>query len=322
MKIDIIKNRKIFYGFSIITVLISLIFIFGWGIKFGIDFTGGSIIEFNYSEKVDKVTVDNQLKNIDLDLGSYSLRETAETGYILRTKNIDEAQKNELLNYLSSNTDLTVEEVRFSNIGPTLGSELKNRALASVAVVVLAIVLFVAYVFRHVSKPVSSLNYGFITIIAFLHDVIIPIGVFAILGHFGGVEVDTLFVIAILVVLGYSINDTIVIFDRVRENISLTKEELRESKFEKIVSKSLKETIVRSINTSLTTILALLAIYIFGGETTKYFALAMIVGVLAGTYSSIFLAAPLLITFKKYQDKRPKKVEKVEVLDGEKIGNI
>jgi preprotein translocase subunit SecF len=166
----------------------------------------------------------------------------------------------------------------------------------------------VAFVFRKVSKPVSSWNYGLITIITFLHDVILPIGVFAVLGHFAGVEVDTLFVVAILVVLGYSINDTIVVFDRIREKLGGIDEAQREAKFEEVVEKSLKDTWARSVNTSLTTFLALLAIYFVGGEVTKSFALAMIVGVVCGAYSSIFISAPLLVTIKKYQAKKSLKI--------------
>ena len=161
-----------------------------------------------------------------------------------------------------------------------------------------------AFVFRKVSKPVSSWNYGFITIVTFIHDVLVPIGLFSIMGHFAGVEVDTLFVVAILVVLGYSINDTIVVFDRVRENLMNTDENQRNSKFEAIVEKSLHDTWGRSINTSLTVFLSLLAIYFVGGEVTKAFSLAMIVGVVCGAYSSIFISSPLLVTIKKWQDKK------------------
>jgi preprotein translocase subunit SecF len=305
----ILKYRKIFYSFSALIVGFSIFAIFFWGINFGIDFTGGSVTEFKYQENIEeKEKVQNIISDSGIDLGNFSLRQTGETGYILRTKNISEDDKNTVIENLKNNTTQELTEVRFSNIGPTLGSELKNRALLAIFVVVLAIVLFIAYVFRRVSKPVSSWNYGLITIIAFLHDVLIPIGMLAVMGQFGGVEVDTLFVVAILVVLGYSINDTIVVFDRVRENLGKTDEKLRTSKFKSIVSTSLKETISRSINTSLTTIIALFAIYFFGGEVTKIFALTMMVGVIAGTYSSIFLAAPMLVSLQKMNEKKALKV--------------
>jgi preprotein translocase subunit SecF len=174
----------------------------------------------------------------------------------------------------------------------------------AIILVSLLIVMYVAFVFRKVSKPVSSWNYGLITIVTFVHDVMLPIGLFSILGHFSGVEVDTLFVVAILVVLGYSINDTVVVFDRVRENLLNTDENQRDSKFEEIVDKSLKDTWARSINTSFTVFLSLLAIYFIGGEVTKTFSLAMIVGVICGAYSSIFISTPLLVTIKNWKDKK------------------
>jgi preprotein translocase subunit SecF len=174
----------------------------------------------------------------------------------------------------------------------------------AIILVALLIVLYVAFVFRKVSKPVSSWNYGLITIITFVHDVLLPIGVFSVLGYFFGTEVDTLFVVAILVVLGYSINDTIVVFDRVRENLLGIDENQRSAKFEETVEKSLKDTWARSINTSLTTFISLLAIYFVGGEVTQAFALAMIIGVVCGAYSSIFISAPLLVTIKNWQDKK------------------
>jgi preprotein translocase subunit SecF len=304
----ILKYRKIFYGISAAIIAFCLFAIFFWGIRFGIDFTGGSATEFQYTENIEsKELVQQTILDSGVDLGTFSLRQTGDQGYILRTKNINEAEKNIILENLRSNTTQEINEIRFTDIGPTLGSELKNRAILAIILVILAIVFFIAFVFRKVSKPVSSWNYGFVTIVAFLHDVLIPIGMLALMGQFAGIEVDTLFVVAILVVLGYSINDTIVVFDRVRENLSKTDEKLRTNKFEEIVGKSLKETIGRSINTSLTTIFALLAIYIFGGEVTKLFSLTMIVGVIAGTYSSIFLAAPMLLSIQKRALKKAQK---------------
>lgn len=302
---SIIKYRKIFYWFSGLLILGSLFSIGFFGLKFGTDFTGGSLLEFKTENvRIGKPVVEETIKNSGFDLGDFSLRESGETGYILRTKNINLEQKSLILSKIQSVTDQKVIETKFSDIGPTLGKELRSQALLAIFLVAILIILYVAFVFRKVSKPVSSWNYGLITIITFIHDVLLPIGVFSLLGHFAGVEVDTLFVVAILVVLGYSINDTIVVFDRIRENLMGIDEKQRDSKFEDVVERSLKDTWARSINTSLTTFISLLAIYFVGGEVTKTFSLAMIIGVICGAYSSIFISSPLLITIKNWQDKK------------------
>jgi len=302
---SIIKYRKIFYWFSGILILCSIFSVSFWGLKFGTDFTGGSLLEFKTDGiRIEKSIVNEALQNSGVDLGDFSLREAGDTGYILRSKNINLEQKAIVLTKLDEIDEKTVTETKFSDVGPTLGKELRSQALLAIILVSLLIALYVAFVFRKVSTPVSSWNYGFITIVTFVHDVLVPVGLFSIMGHFAGVEVDTLFVVAILVVLGYSINDTIVVFDRVRENLMNTDENQRKSKFEDIVEKSLKDTWGRSINTSLTVFLSLLAIYFVGGEVTKAFSLAMIVGVICGAYSSIFISSPLLVTIKKWNDKK------------------
>jgi preprotein translocase subunit SecF len=303
---SIIKYRKIFYWFSGLLILASFLSVGIWGLKFGIDFTGGSLLEFKTDgSRIEKPIIEDILRNSGVDLGNdFSLRESGDTGYILRTKNINLEQKNIILQKLDAIDEKKVTETKFSDIGPTLGKELRGQAVLAIILVSLLIVMYVAFVFRKVSKPVSSWNYGLITIVTFVHDVMLPIGLFSILGHFSGVEVDTLFVVAILVVLGYSINDTVVVFDRVRENLLNTDENQRDSKFEEIVDKSLKDTWARSINTSFTVFLSLLAIYFIGGEVTKTFSLAMIVGVICGAYSSIFISTPLLVTIKNWKDKK------------------
>jgi len=293
----IIKNRKIFYTFSSILVTVVIGLLLTWGIKFGIDFTGGSLLELSFKEEVPThEELGSKLDEYDF-LSGYSLRSSGDSSEILRSKEINDTEKNLVISGLQES--YSVEEARFSSIGPTLGEELKTKAIMAVVLALFLIVLFIAFAFRHVSKPVSSWKYGGITIVAFLHDLIIPLGVFSIMGHYVGLEVDSLFITALLVILGYSINDTIVVFDRVRENLSEVPDELKEKKFESVVGKSINETLSRSINTSLTTLIALTALYIFGGAVTQAFSLALIVGVLAGTYSSIFLASPLLVSLSK-----------------------
>ena len=282
-------------GLSLTTIAI-------FGIKFGIDFTGGSLVEIGFlEERPTNQDASALIQDLEFMEGA-SLRDSGEASLVIRSKEITNLQKDELLSVLRSSYE--IEEERFSTIGPSLGAELKTKSIMAVIVALFLIVLFIAYAFRFVSKPVSSGKYGLITIVAFLHDLILPLGVFSLLGYFFGIEVDSLFVTALLVILGYSINDTIVVFDRIRENLLPLNDEAKKKRFEEIVGRSIEETYTRSINTSLTTLLALLALYIFGGATTQTFALALIVGVIAGTYSSIFLASALLVTIKKKQDKK------------------
>lgn len=300
----VINHRKIFYTISGLIIAASVFAISFWGINLGVDFVGGSILEINYTEeKTDKDSVVESIGSLGLEK-DLSVRATGETGYIIRSTEITDQQKNQIVEVLGQQNP--VEEVRFNTVGPTLGKELTSKGMVAFLVIVVLIILFVAYSFRHVSKPVSSWKYGLVAIIAFIHDVLVPIGLFAFLGQFYGIEVDTLFIVAILVVLGYSINDTIVVFDRIRDNLSNIPEKKRKMRFEKVVGQSLKQVFARSINTSITTLLALLALFFFGGESTKWFALALVAGILAGTYSSIFFASPMLVTLSRLGSKKGK----------------
>ena len=300
----IINKRKIFYAFSGILLGLSLISVIMWGVKFGVDFTGGSVLEVEFATgtRPEKTAVENVVAAQNIELGDYSIRETGDRGFTLRSKTIEVSQKDTIVNALSSLG--SVQEKKFNTIGPTLGNELKNKAVFSLIVVIVLITLFIAYVFRHVSKPVSSWKYGLVAIATLVHDLLIPIGIFSALGHFGGIEVDTLFIVAILVILGYSINDTIIVFDRIRENLLRYENKERQANFDTIVGDSLMQTVARSTNTSFTTLISLIAIYFLGGDATKYFALALIFGIAAGTYSSIFFASPMLVSLKKRQDKK------------------
>jgi preprotein translocase subunit SecF len=302
----VIKYRKIFYIITALLVLGSIGSIAVFGLNFGIDFTGGSLMEVRYdAEHPDKTTLEQGLTT--LAVGGFSLRSTeglsAGDGYILRTQTLSEESRQAVLSVFSQNGTYAVTQESFNTVGPVIGKELRDKAFAAIALVSIAIVLFIAFVFRKVSEPVSSWKYGVISIIALVHDLIIPVGVFAILGHTVGAEVNALFVMALLAILGYSINDTIVVFDRVRENLKLNHQQSRTEDFELTVGKSLTQTYARSINTSLTTALALLTIFFFGPTATQDFALVMIVGVVAGAYSSIFLASPLLVTIAGWLKK-------------------
>lgn len=281
----------------------SLVLLFTWGLKFGIDFTGGSLLEVNYTTSAPSAEqVTDALVNAGIE-GS-SVRPTGESGFIIRTPFLSADS------YALAKTALAIngaqyEEKEFTSIGPTIGSELQTRAIYAILLVILAIALFIAFAFRKVSKPVSSWKYGVVALIALAHDVIVPIGAFVILGHFFGAEVDTLFVTAILVVLGFSVHDSIVVFDRVRENLHLLDEKGMREPFEETVGKSVSQTMARSINTSLTTVLALLALYFFGATATHYFSLTLLIGIIAGTYSSVFIGSPLLVTLQMMQKEKP-----------------
>lgn len=244
-------------------------------------------------------------ENLDkLSLGSYSLQPAGSDSFILRSRVINDAERPLIQESFSLKGAEKVEVKRFNSIGPVLGKEAAIKSIISILIVIFCIVIFIAFAFRKVSEPVSSWKYGFIAIIALLHDVLVPTGVFAVLGYYYGYEIDTLFVTALLVVLGFSIHDTIVVFDRVRENLNLSRGYREKKSFDKIVGESVSQTFTRSINTSLTTVLALVALYIFGAESTKHFSLALIIGITAGTYSSIFLGSPLLVTFEKWQNRK------------------
>lgn len=283
-------------------MLASLVAISIWGLNLGIDFKGGSLLEISYTEARPEIgAVKDSLKN--LDLGDFSVRTTKETGFIIRARELSPGEKSKVLGALSAGGQKITED-RFDSIGPVLGKEAGRKSVTSIVLVMLAIVAFITLAFRKVSEPVSSWKYGLVAILALFHDILIPTGVFAVLGHFKGVEVDTLFVTAILVVLGFSVHDTIVVFDRVRENLRRLKESNGRKDFETVVGESISQTFTRSINTSLTTLLALVVLYFVGGEATKLFSLTLIIGVIAGTYSSIFIGSPLLVTLEKFKNRK------------------
>lgn len=294
---QIIQKRKIWLSFSSLLVAISVVFLALWGLDFGIDFTGGSLLEVKYSGERPSVS-EVQEATSDLGLESLIVQPIGESNLILRFQEISEDDHQKALEKLESLKDdsggSNFEELRFDSVGPSIGEELKRKSLYAIFAVLFFIILYIALVFRKVSKPVSSWKYGFTAIIALFHDVIITLGVFSVLGYFYGVEINTPFVAAILTVLGYSVNDTIVVFDRIRENLPQSDQD-----FESTVNTSVNETLTRSINTSFTTLLVLISILVFGGGSIKDFVLALSIGVFIGTYSSIFLASPLLVVWEK-----------------------
>ncbi len=312
----VVIYRKIFFVLSALLIIVSIGAMIMYGFNFGIDFKGGTITQVSYQPtstnfvavgKVVRPTQEEVKASLDkLDLGSYVLQPTGDNGFTLRSRELQEQEKQKVLDTLSLNNTHPLTLENYNSIGPVVGNELKRKAYTAIAVVVLAIVLFVTYAFRKVSEPVQSWKFGLATIIALLHDVIIPAGFFVIYIHYFGGEIDILFISAILAILGYSVHDTIVVFDRVREHLRINKEERKKESFEITVGKSVSETFGRSINTSLTIFLVLLALYIFGGATTQHFALVLLMGIIVGTYSSIFVASPFLVTLEKLQARNSK----------------
>jgi len=291
----IAKYRKIFYIVSTLVIVACIFIIFNKGLNLGIDFTGGALLEVEYSD--DMPDIELLRKNVnEAGFNSARLQPTGEKGIVLRTTTLTEEEHQNLLATLKVSENYDFIEKRFDSIGPVIGGELKRKALVSISLVVLLIILFIAFAFRGVSRPVSSWGYGLVAIVALVHDVIIPIGIFSYIGA----EVDVLFVTALLAILGYSVNDTIIIFDRIRENIKLK----ISNDFEETVGRSLSQTMARSINTSFTTLIVLGFLFFLGGSATKMFSLTLGVGVIAGTYSSIFLAGPLLVTIQKFHSRK------------------
>ncbi|MBL7150259.1 MAG: protein translocase subunit SecF [Candidatus Pacebacteria bacterium] len=294
--INFLKYTKVYYIFSGVLILASLVCLIIFGLKPGIDFTGGSILEVEYKQERPSNKIIRE-KLADIDLGKIHVQPTGEEGVILRMKDINEDTHQEVLQKLRENNE--VEEKRFQAIGPAIGSELKKTTKIVIIFSLLAIVLYIAFAFRRISRPVKSWQYGIAALLALFHDVLIPLGVFSVLGKIYGIQITIPVVVALLTVLGYSINDTVVVFDRIRENLW----KITGISFEETVNKSLNQTLVRSINTSLTTLFVLVAIFFFGGETLKYFSLALIIGVFCGVYSSIFIASPLLVSWSKWRKR-------------------
>ncbi len=320
-----VQNRKRIFTIIGALAAVATIALALWGLRFGIEFTGGTIVEVAYvGERPEQALLERRIA--ELDFGGFSLRKSDQDGYILRMRDVTEAEYTLVRGALSPEGSEMIERRR-ATVGPVIGEELRNKALVAIAVVILLIILYVAFAFRNVrteeeekedAPGVSSWTYGLIAIFVLAHDLLIPLGMFAILGNFLGAEVDVLIVMAFLTILGYSVNDTIVIFDRVRENLKKNEDESVEESFADTVGRSLSQTYARSINTSVTTLFVVTALLIFGGPTTTFFALTLAVGVFAGTYSSLALAAPLLVTVEAYQHEKKHAKAAAATLVGEK----
>ena len=283
-------------------VLLSIASVFIFGLKLGIDFTGGSSLEVIYKQIPPSSEEIKEALNT-LSLGKFSIQKSGEYGIILKTKDIAPETRQEVLGKLKTLGEIEEDSQSFQSIGPVIGRELKQKTKIVIFLSLIAILIYIALSFRRISRPIKSYIYGLTSIVALCHDVLIPLGVLAVLGKFQGIEITIPIITAFLTVFGYSINDSVVVFDRVRENLLTS----RDPTFNLIVEKSLNQTLVRSLNTSLTTLCVLFAIFFLGGETLKYFSLTLILGIFLGTYSSLFLATPLLVSIYRFQQRKYRK---------------
>lgn len=317
----IITYKKLFLAIAAAIVVLCAVTVMLFGLRPGMDFTGGSLMEVRYETLPEKNLVEEAVAA--LEWGTYSVRQSTSddgSGYLVTTRDLSDGERQQL-----EETLLMVgngEIARFTSIGPVIGAELADKAVWAIGAVLLLIVCYVAIAFAGIGKPVSSWIYGSVAILVLVHDIVVPLAVMSALGYLSGIEIDILFITALLTILGFSVNDTIVIFDRVREKLKLNRTEHKRTvkevggmdrvevtytlnrSFGELVGEAISDTMARSINTSVTVLLALVALYLFGGEVTRTFSLILMVGVIAGAYSSIFIASPILVAYQEWQQRR------------------
>lgn len=292
MNIQFLKYKGIYYIFSGALTVASLVIIFIFGLRFGLDFLGGSLLEVEFETRPENSVIQEKLK--DLNLGEIVVQPTGEKGAILRFKDVEETAHQAVITRLNEISG--TKELRFESVGPLIGKELRQKTIILIVVSLLALLVYIAIAFRKVSFPVSSWQYGIISILTLTFDILMTVAVLALLGKFYNVQFNIPIVTALLTILGYTINDKVIVFDRIRENLLRSARE----DFGVLVNKSLNQVLFRSISTGFCTLLVLLAIFFFGGETLKYFALTLILGISIGTFSSLFIASPILVTWQRW----------------------
>jgi len=291
------RYYKFWFVFSVLLLLAGVVSLALYGLKPGIDFRGGTLTQISFEQAQDPAQIGEVLKSSGF--AEASVQPLGDKSILIRTQPQDLQIHKNLLKALSDKYG-QIKEDQYTSIGPVIGKELRSGAFVQLILVSLGIILYIAYAFRKVSKPVSSWRFGIAAIVALIHDLFILVGAFSLLGHFWGVEIDSLFVTAVLTVLGFSVHDTIVVFDRIRENLRLRVGQ----NLSEIINNSINQTLIRSINTSLTVIFVLTALLLFGGESIHNFVLALLIGIVAGTYSSIFIASPILIVWHNWEVRR------------------
>lgn len=298
--LNIVGKKFWYFLFSGLIIIPGIIALSLWQLNLGIDFTGGTLVEIRLERAVDKNDIAASAKPSGIPIAT--VQTTGQKSYLLRTKPLDEKGYKSLVDVLKAKYG-RVEELRRETVGPTIGAELLKNSLVAILLASVMIVLYIAWAFRSVPSPASSWRFGVAAIVALLHDVLVLVGLFSIFGHFLAVEVDALFVTAVLTIIGFSVHDTIVVFDRIRENLN---RRLYKS-FAETVNHSIMQTLNRSLNTSLTVVFVLSALLLFGGTSIRWFVVALLVGVVSGTYSSIFNAAPLLVLWQEWSERKKKR---------------
>jgi preprotein translocase subunit SecF len=299
MKINVIGKKYWYFLISLIVIIPGIVSLILFGLNLSIEFTGGSRLTLAFPKEVSSAQV-STLKTVFAQnkIKIQTIEQSGKTVFV-RSGPVDEKQDVKVINEIKSKFG-SVEQQSYETVGPTIGAETLQNAITALIVASILIVIYITWSFRSVPKPTSSFRFGVCAIIALIHDVLVLIGLFSIFGHFFAVEIDSLFVTAVLTVIGFSVHDTIVVFDRIRENLRRVGGE----NFSEVVNDSILQTLDRSLNTSLTVILVLVAMLIFGGETIRWFVVALLVGVISGTYSSIFNASPLLVVWQEILQKR------------------
>lgn len=297
--LNIIEKKWLYFLISGVVILPGIISIILWGLKPSLDFTGGTLLEIRISKSQPELKEDIKkiIESQKIDVGS--VQESSEDTYLIRLKQIDQKENKKIQEELKKKYK-EVNELRFETVGPSVGRETAQKAIKAVIAASLAIVFYITFAFRKIPKPYSSIKFGLVAVIALIHDILVVVGVFSFLGHFYKVEVDSLFITALLTVMGFSIHDTIVVFDRIRENLR----KMAGRQFSEIVNESIIQTLVRSLSTSLTVLFTLSALLLFGGESIRWFIVALLIGIASGTYSSIFNAAPLLVVWEEWSKRR------------------
>ena len=289
--IDIVKQRYLYFGISLLVIIPGMIALIIWGLPLGIDFRGGSLIDIRFDTgTVPQPSLVTALY-AENGFNDSIVQTSGQNGLVIRSLEMTDAQRNQLVSALETRFNSSITVQRFESVGPSVGQEVAKRAAEAVGLAALGILLYIMYAFRGVP---NAFRYGVAAIIAMLHDVAVVVGVEAILAHFLHWEADSLFLTALLTVIGFSVHDTIVVFDRIRENLNI----YRKLSYESVVNHSIVQTLVRSINTQLTVMLTLLSLALFGGITIRHFVVILLVGVFSGTYSSIFNASPILVVWE------------------------
>ncbi len=296
--LKLLNYYKYLFALSGILLILGIASLAIYGLHLGVDFRGGTIMELSFQEPVDIGKVREIISGEGIE--GIQIQTADQNGLLIKTAPLEQDKHDALIKKFNEAELPDFEEERYESIGPVIGEELKKKAFYQLVLVSLGIILYIAYAFRKVAKPITPWQFGLAAIIALLHDLFIVLGIFSILGHYKGIEIDSLFVTAMLTVLGFSIHDTIVVFDRIRENLRV----YAGHPLEFVVNHSITQTIVRSLNTSLTVLFVLLALLLFGGESIKTFVLALFIGVAAGTYSSIFVASPILVLWQRWRMRK------------------